>query len=596
MADFNQYLKKEGISPNSEKAQFLGAIYGQESGSGSNTRTSNQGAVGGMQIIPSTFASVADKGWDINNPEQSARAGIRYGSQLYDKYGAERAAVGYYSGDKGVEAYDKGVYYRDKKNPSAPNTKEYAQSVLGRMGGGGAGGAGGASEDYSFETIMKDYKPSDKTVPSTVSKTVPPEDYSFETIMKDYKPPGETVPKTVSETVPSTGSETPIVDAARMGLNSLVKGAAGSVDAILNAPRNVANLGTAGVNMAANKLFGVPAEQLQSVTIPQNTATNYLTNAGLISNEQKLMPTSTGGRVADTVLQGIGSGMGFSKNLLQTAGMAGAAVVGQGVTEATGNPLLGIAAGIVAPTAAKGALTAATAGGAVAKRGITSAKDFIQQNQMASSNIAAKKILKGLQDKERIDYSINDPITMEEMLMIKGEIKDIKAAKKPDGSYDRTKLSEDYKYETAADLDKLVRGFEAYKLENLATVAKDIKQQYVQQAASPVEQAIGAGIGGVAGSVGGALTGGTGALAGYAATKAWQGLNAVRRQQVTNALTAMENPDALLRQFERLNAAGQKSLLDELATIGSTANLKSTALKAARGQIPVANKLTQQQD
>lgn len=117
MANFLDYLQKEGIDPTSEKAQFLSAIYGQESGAGRNTKTSNQGAVGGMQIIPSTFKSVADKDWNINNPEQSARAGIRYGGNLYDKYGAERAAVGYYSGPGGIKAYDKGIYYKDKKKP-----------------------------------------------------------------------------------------------------------------------------------------------------------------------------------------------------------------------------------------------------------------------------------------------------------------------------------------------------------------------------------------------------------------------------------------------------------------------------------------------
>lgn len=138
------YLLKEGIDPDSEKAQFLNSIYGQESGGGRNTKTSNQGAVGDMQIIPSTFNFVADKGWSIKNPEHNARAGIRYGSRLFDDYGAERAAVGYYSGEGGVDAYDRGVYYRDKKNPKAPNTKQYAQQVLARMNSGGSGESSGA--------------------------------------------------------------------------------------------------------------------------------------------------------------------------------------------------------------------------------------------------------------------------------------------------------------------------------------------------------------------------------------------------------------------------------------------------------------------
>jgi len=80
-APFDTFLEKEGVKGTPKEA-FIRSLYQQESSSGKNTNTSNAGAVGGMQIIPQTFKSVADKNWDINNPEHSTRAGIRYASKL----------------------------------------------------------------------------------------------------------------------------------------------------------------------------------------------------------------------------------------------------------------------------------------------------------------------------------------------------------------------------------------------------------------------------------------------------------------------------------------------------------------------------------
>ena len=80
---FDAAIKQEGVT--GRAADFARSIYQQESGSGRNAKTSNQGAVGGMQIIPSTFATVADKGWNISDPVQNARAGIRYAKQMFDR-------------------------------------------------------------------------------------------------------------------------------------------------------------------------------------------------------------------------------------------------------------------------------------------------------------------------------------------------------------------------------------------------------------------------------------------------------------------------------------------------------------------------------
>lgn len=130
---FESALAAEGVS--GKLADVARSIYQQESGGGRNTKTSNQGARGGMQIIPGTFASVAEKGWDIDNPEHNVRAGIRYLKQLDKQAGGDPAltAAGYYGGPGGMEKARRGVAVSDPKNPKAPNTLEYAQQVVSRL-------------------------------------------------------------------------------------------------------------------------------------------------------------------------------------------------------------------------------------------------------------------------------------------------------------------------------------------------------------------------------------------------------------------------------------------------------------------------------
>lgn len=136
---FNEAVKAEGVTGDFER--LARSIFQQESGGGKNTKTSNAGAVGGMQIIPATFASVADKGWDINNPIDNARAGIRYLAQMHKVSGGDPSltAVGYYGGPGAIQKAKQGIAVSDPRNPKAPNTFQYAQQVLGRMGGRGEG-------------------------------------------------------------------------------------------------------------------------------------------------------------------------------------------------------------------------------------------------------------------------------------------------------------------------------------------------------------------------------------------------------------------------------------------------------------------------
>lgn len=130
---FEDALKAEGLT--GQAAAIARSIYQQESGSGKNTKTSNAGAVGGMQIIPPTFKSVADKDWDINDPTHNARAGIRYVKQLYEQAGGDPAltAAGYYGGPGGLEKARRGVAVSDPRNPNAPTTLQYGQQVAARL-------------------------------------------------------------------------------------------------------------------------------------------------------------------------------------------------------------------------------------------------------------------------------------------------------------------------------------------------------------------------------------------------------------------------------------------------------------------------------
>lgn len=126
-------LEAEGVT--GKRADIARSIYAQESSSGKNTKTSNAGAVGGMQIIPATFNRMADKGWSINDPDHNARAGVRYINQLADKAGDDPAlvAAGYYGGEGAIDKARKGIAVSDPRNPKAPTTLEYGKQVASRV-------------------------------------------------------------------------------------------------------------------------------------------------------------------------------------------------------------------------------------------------------------------------------------------------------------------------------------------------------------------------------------------------------------------------------------------------------------------------------
>lgn len=136
VSPFDAALHLEGIS--GPTADLARSIYAQESSGGRNTQTSNAGAVGGMQILPATFSSVADKDWNINDPIHNARAGIRYVKQMNEAANGDPhlTAVGYYGGPGAINKARNGIAVSDPRNPSAPNTLQYANQVVSRLAKG----------------------------------------------------------------------------------------------------------------------------------------------------------------------------------------------------------------------------------------------------------------------------------------------------------------------------------------------------------------------------------------------------------------------------------------------------------------------------
>lgn len=143
MKEMEQWLQMEKVDPNSQFATLVRSIYSQESGAGKNTGKSNAGATGHMQLMPGTFAANSDKGWDINNPEHNARAGIRYLGEMFKlaKGDPYLAAVGYYGGPGGMQKARQGiaVYNPRPEGKNDPNTLQYAQQIMNRMQGAKGG-------------------------------------------------------------------------------------------------------------------------------------------------------------------------------------------------------------------------------------------------------------------------------------------------------------------------------------------------------------------------------------------------------------------------------------------------------------------------
>lgn len=131
--NFDDLIAQEGadaIKP------IIQAIYAQESGSGKNARTSIDGARGGMQVIPATFARFARPGEDINNPDDAVRVGIRYAKYLGDKFGNDPAkiAAGYFSGEGNVNSGQGIAWKNDRADGNGKSVSGYVSDVMKRIG------------------------------------------------------------------------------------------------------------------------------------------------------------------------------------------------------------------------------------------------------------------------------------------------------------------------------------------------------------------------------------------------------------------------------------------------------------------------------
>jgi hypothetical protein len=175
---FDIALEKEGVLGTPQES-FYRSLYNQESSSGKNAKTSNAGAVGGMQILPNTFASVADKGWNINDIEHNLRAGIRYAGKLLGMSNNDErlAAAGYYGGPGGLEKAKQGIAVSDPRNPNAPNTLQYADEVTNR--------ANTMRETVGFEDALLG-KNGAESIPTTPKKAVAEEQSKLNSFMAGF--------------------------------------------------------------------------------------------------------------------------------------------------------------------------------------------------------------------------------------------------------------------------------------------------------------------------------------------------------------------------------------------------------------------------
>jgi hypothetical protein len=130
---FEKALIDEGIA-GTQLEDIARSIHQQESGKGKNTKTSNAGAVGQMQIVPKTFKAYHPTG-NIKDPYDNAVGGLRYIKDLATKAGDDvgLVAAGYYGGPKAMAKAKVGEALGDKRNPNAPNTLQYMEQVMSRV-------------------------------------------------------------------------------------------------------------------------------------------------------------------------------------------------------------------------------------------------------------------------------------------------------------------------------------------------------------------------------------------------------------------------------------------------------------------------------
>lgn len=120
------------------------AIYKQESGAGSNARTSIDGAQGGMQVIPATFQRYAKPGERIDDPSDNMRVGVRIIKDLANRFGNDPAkiATGYFSGEGNVNPGQGNAWRNDRADGNGKRVSGYVSDILSKVGGIGTTNTG----------------------------------------------------------------------------------------------------------------------------------------------------------------------------------------------------------------------------------------------------------------------------------------------------------------------------------------------------------------------------------------------------------------------------------------------------------------------
>ncbi len=274
------------------KDDLVRGILGQESGSGTadTSKPNASGANGPMQITRATFNGLKNQKLippdaDFNNPEHTKAAGAVLVGQLYDQYGGdpEKVAAAYYGGPKAVGPDGKIVEFGDTKNPKAPTTTQYAQQVMGRIGG------------------APPWTPPDDEIVQEAAPEVPPSDNP------------STPPSTPSFSMPSASD---VADVARHPITSAAQAVSGHLGEIGAAFRGIGKgvtsgasvYGQAAANWLGNKAAGafIPGyEGDGGGTWSQNLAQARQDNA----TEEAANPiASTAGQIGGGLIQGALSG------------------------------------------------------------------------------------------------------------------------------------------------------------------------------------------------------------------------------------------------------------------------------------------------
>lgn len=121
-----------------DRAALANALHQMESSGRSTSRTSVDGARGGMQIMPETFKRFADPGMNPDNPAHSFEVGARIINHLADLTGDDplRVAVGYFSGEGNIAPPNSPTpWKRDTKDGNGTRTSQYVAKYIQYLNG-----------------------------------------------------------------------------------------------------------------------------------------------------------------------------------------------------------------------------------------------------------------------------------------------------------------------------------------------------------------------------------------------------------------------------------------------------------------------------